>query len=248
LDQGIIKYKNAIWLGHSIEIQEIVTAQLHASPIGGHSGYLVTYKRIKALFYWPHMKDTIQKFVAACSFCQQAKAEHVPYPGLLQPLPVPNQAWKVVTMDFIEGLPVSEYYTSILVVVDKFSNYSHFIKLRHPFSAMQVAKLYMEHIYRLHGMPLAIVSDRDKVFTSTLWKELFKLSGTELCMSTAYHPQSDGQTERVNQCIEAYLRCFIQSTPSKWSQWLHLAEFWYNTCYHTATNHTPFEILYGHAP
>ena len=112
-------------------------------------------------------------------------------------------------MDFIEGLPVSDHYTSILVVVDKFSKYSHFIKLRHPFSALQVAKLYMEHVYKLHGMPIAIVSDRHKVFTNTLWKELFKLSGTQLCMSTTYHPQSDGQTERVNQCIEAYLRCFV---------------------------------------
>jgi hypothetical protein len=106
----------------------------------------------------------------------------------------------------------------------------------------------MEHVYKLHGMPQAIVSDRDKIFTSILWKELFKLSGTSLCMSSAYHPQSDGQTERVNQCIEAYLRCFIHSTPAKWSQWLHLAEFWYNTCYHSALNHTPFEILYGHPP
>ena len=111
------------------------------------------------------------------------------------------------------------------MIVDKFSKYSHFIKVKHPFSALQIAKLYMEHVYKLHGMPQAIVSDRDKIFTSLLWKELFKLSGTSLCMSSAYHPQSDGQTKRVNQCIEAYLRCFIHSTPAKWSQWLHLAEF-----------------------
>jgi hypothetical protein len=90
LAQGIIKYKNAIWLGHSLALQQAVTEQLHASPIGGHSGFLVTYQRVKKLFYWPHMKDTIQKFVAACLVCQQAKSEHVPYPGLLQPLPVPD--------------------------------------------------------------------------------------------------------------------------------------------------------------
>jgi hypothetical protein len=151
-------------------------------------------------------------------------------------------------MDFIEGLPTSDHYNSILVVVDKFSKYSHFIKLKHPFSALQIAKVYMEQVYKLHGMPMAIVSDRDKIFTSLLWKELFKLLGTELSMSIAYHPQSDGQTKRVNQCIEAYLRCFIHSCPSKWSQWLHLAEFWYNTCFHSALNHTPFEVLYGHPP
>jgi len=169
------------------------------------------------------MKTSVKEFVNACVTYQQAKAERVPYPGLLQPLPVPDQAWKVITMDFIEGLPTSSNSNCILVVVDKFSKYSHFIKLKHPFSALQVAHLFMEHVYKLHGMPTAIVSDRDKIFTSLMWKELFKLAGTELAMSSAYHPQSDGQTERVNQCIEGYLRCFIHSCPGTWAQWLHLA-------------------------
>lgn len=151
-------------------------------------------------------------------------------------------------MDFIEGLPKSSNYDCILVVVDKFSKYSHFIKLNHPFTAFKVAKLYIDHVYKLHGMPAAIVSDRDKVFTSQLWQELFKLSGTELRMSSAYHPQSDGQTERVNQCVEAFLRCFIQACPSKWSDWLTLAEFWYNTNFDSSLNKSPFEILYGHEP
>lgn len=106
----------------------------------------------------------------------------------------------------------------------------------------------MEHVYKLHGMPQAIISDRDKIFTSHLWQELFKLSGTELRMSSAYHPQSDGKTERVNQSVEAYLRCFIQNCPTKWSDWLALAEFWYNTNFHSALNKSPFEVLYGHSP
>jgi hypothetical protein len=144
LEQGVIKYKQAIWLGHSIEFQTMVTEQLHASPIGSHSGFLVTYKRIKKLFYWPHMKETIKAFVSSCSVCQQAKLDHVPYPGLLQSLPVPEQAWQVVTMDFIKGLPTSAQFNCILVIVDKFSKYAHFLKLKHPFSALQVAKLYMD--------------------------------------------------------------------------------------------------------
>jgi len=151
-------------------------------------------------------------------------------------------------MDFIEGLPTSATYNCIMVVVDKFSKYSHFIRLAHPFSALKIAKLYMEHVYKLHGIPQAIVSDRDKIFTSQLWQELFKLSGTDLRMSSAYHPQSDGQTERVNQSVEAYLRCFIQNCPTKWSDWLALAEFWYNTNLHSALNKSPFEVLYGHPP
>jgi hypothetical protein len=117
----------------------------------------------------------------------------------------------VVTMDFITGLPKSSGYDCILVVADKFSRYAHFLPLRHPFTALSVAKLYVKEIYTIHGLPLAIVSDRDPIFTSTLWKELFRLTQTELRMSSARHPETDGQTERVNQCLEGFLRCFISS-------------------------------------
>jgi len=131
-------------------------------------------------------------------------------------LPVPEFAWQVVSLDFIEGLPKSKHYNCILVVVDKFSKYSHFIALTHPFTAIQVAIQFMDHVFKLHGMPQAMVSDRDKIFTIAVWQELFKLTGTELHMSTSYHPQTDGQTERVNQCLEAYLRCFVHACPTKW--------------------------------
>ncbi|KAK3137073.1 hypothetical protein QOZ80_5BG0447440 [Eleusine coracana subsp. coracana] len=106
----------------------------------------------------------------------------------------------------------------------------------------------MDGVFKLHGMPQAIISDRDKVFTSKFWQELFGLANTELAMSSAYHPQTDGQTERVNQCVEAYLRCFVQVCPTKWKRWLSLVEFWYNTCYHAALGKMPFEVLYGHGP
>lgn len=219
---------------------------LHASGVGGHSGYEVTYKRIKKMFAWPNMKRTIKNYVASCTVCQQAKSKRVAYPGLLAPLPVPQGAWQIVTLDFIEGLPKSSSFNCILVVVDKFSKYAHFLPLTHPFTALQVATLYMNQVFKLHGLPTVLVSNRDRIFTSTVWQELFKLVGTELRMSTSYHPQTDGQTERVNQCLETYLRCFVHSCPTKWSHWIALAEFWYNTSYHSALNNTPFMILYGH--
>lgn len=178
----------------------------------------------------------------------KAKIERVKYPGLLQPLPVPSHAWQTVSLDFVEGLPKSKGYNCILVVVDKFSKYAHFLPLAHPFTALQVAKLFMDNIFKLHGMPLALISDRDKIFTSQLWQELFRLSDTELQMSTSYHPQTDGQTERVNQCLEAYLRCTVNACPHKWKDWLPLAEFWYNTSFHSSLNSSPFEVLYGHPP
>lgn len=151
-------------------------------------------------------------------------------------------------MDFISGLPPSSKGNCILVVVDKFSKYAHFLPLLHPFTALTVAKVYLSEVYRLHGLPAAIISDRDPIFTSKLWQELFRLIGTQLCLSSSYHPQTDGQTERVNQCLETYLRCFVHSCPKQWPTWLPLAEFWYNNCYHSSLDRSPFEVLYGHTP
>ncbi|WVZ87398.1 hypothetical protein U9M48_034038 [Paspalum notatum var. saurae] len=248
LKNGLIRYKSRIWLAHNPAIQQHILEALHASPTGGHSGVHATYMRIKNLFAWPGLKRMVHTFVTHCAVCQQAKSEWVKYPGLLQPLPVPDYAWQVVSMDFIEGLPLSKGFNCILVVVDKFSKYAHFIPLSHPFTAMKIAMVYMDNIFKLHGLPQAIISDRDRIFTSTLWQELFRLSGTALRMSSAYHPQNDGQTERVNQCLETYLRCFVHGCPTKWKDWLSLAEFWYNTSYHSSLNKTPFEVLYGTQP
>ena len=128
-------------------------------------------------------------------------------------------------MDFIEGLPQSHQANCIMVVVDIFSKYSHFVPLHHPFTAMTVARQFMDNVFKLHGFPQAIVTDRDKIFTSALWKELFHIADVELRMTTAYHPQSDGQTERVNQCLETYLCCFVQACPTKWKLWLHWQSF-----------------------
>lgn len=218
---------------------------LHGSGIGGHSGVTPTYSRIKALFAWPNMKQTVQLFVKQCEVCQQAKVEHIRQPGLLQPLPIPAQAWEIISMDFIEGLPTSDRFNAIMVVIDKFTKYAHFIPIHHPYTAIQIAKIYLDNIYKLHGLPKIMISDRDPVFTSTVWQQLFKLTDTKLIMSSAYHPQTDGQTERLNQCVEAFLRC---TCPRQWSKWLPVAEFWYNTAYHSALGHSPFEVLYGHSP
>lgn len=128
-----------------------------------------TYSRIVRLFAWAKLKLSVKRFVAGCATCKQAKPEHVKYPGLLQPLPVPEQAWEMVTLDFVEGLPMSRGYNSILVVVDKLTRYAHFIALRHPFSALQVAKAYMDNVFKLHGPPDRMVSDRDRIFTSRVW-------------------------------------------------------------------------------
>ena len=142
----------------------------------------------------------------------------------------------MISLDFTEERPSSYKFNCILVVVDLFTKYGHLIPLCHLFTASVVAKAFLEHVYRHHGLPTSILSDRDWIFTSNFWSELFKLADVQLCRSTAYHPQSDGQTERLNQCLKTYLWCFVHSCPAKWSQWLVTAEFWYNTCLHSATS------------
>lgn len=120
----------------------------------------------------------------------------------------------MVSMGFINGLPNSGHANRIMVVADKFSKYAHFIPLHHPFSAQKVAQVFLHFVFRLHGLPTHIISDRDPIFSSSFKKELFKLASLQLCLCFAFHPQSDGQTERVNQCLKTYLRCFVHSCPN----------------------------------
>lgn len=149
----------------------------------------------------------------------------------------------MVSFDFIEGLPRSNRYDCILVVVDKFSKYNHFLPVSHPFSASQVVATYLDQVYRLHGLPDSLIYDRDPVFTSRFWQHLFRKTYTTLRMSTPYHPATDGQTERVNQCLETFLRCFIHSCPKMWSTWLPLAEFWYSTTQVTTVRMASYRSL-----
>jgi hypothetical protein len=140
LQDGLLRHRGRIWLGNNISLHKQVTAALHDSPTGGHSGFPVTYQRIKTLFSWPLMKQFIRRAVQECYACQRAKPERVRYPGLLQPLPVPQAAWEIVSMDFIEGFLKSGCFDGVLVVVDKFSRYAHFIAISHPYTAATVAR------------------------------------------------------------------------------------------------------------
>jgi IS30 family transposase len=146
---------------------------------------------------------------------QQAKHENTKSAGKLLPLKPPNGAWHEVTMDFIEGLPKSDGYDIILLVVDRLTKYAHFIPLKHPFTAAQVASAFLDNVAKIHAVPHSIILDRGHVFTSAFWHALFHAVGTQLHYSTAYHPQTDGQTECINQCLEMYLCCIVHECPKK---------------------------------
>ncbi|KAL2249963.1 UNVERIFIED_CONTAM: Transposon Ty3-G Gag-Pol polyprotein [Sesamum indicum] len=244
---GILRKGGKLCVGSNGELRKRIIQTMHDSALRGHSGITGTLQRLKLLFFWPKVKE-VDTWVKECEVCQRAKSENKAYPGLLQPLPIPKQAWACIPMDFIEGLPKSDGKEAILVIVDRLTKYSDFIALKHPYTTVSIAKIFFYHIYKLHGLPVSIVTDRNKIFTSHFWKELFGLTGVSLDMSTAYHPQTDGQTERVNQCLETYLRCMCHQHPKRWSQWISLAEFWFNTNFHSGLKATPFEALYGYPP
>lgn len=248
IKDGIIKHGSKIYVGASTNMRLQLLENFHQSAIGGHSGAKATYQRIKRVFCWRHLKQMVQKFVAECPVCQLVKVEHVHPAGLLQPLPIPRTPWSCISLDFIEALPKSNGKEVILVVVDRLTKYAHFIPLSHPYTVEQIVAVIPENVVKLHGPPAEIVSDRDRIFTSTLYKQIFQALKVTLKFSTAYHPQTDGQTERVNQCLESYLRSMVFQEPKQWAKWLATAEWWYNTSFHSSLNMTPFEALYHYPP
>lgn len=162
------------------------------------------------------------------------KFEHIPYPRLLAPLTVQESAWTHVSMDFVEGLPKFQGKDVILVVVDRFTKYAHSIASSHPYIAQDIVTIYLDNVFKFYGLPTVMVTDRDPIFTSLVWQSLFKSLKVQLHLSYAYHPQTDGQTKRVNQCLENYLRCTCFNSLKGWYHWLSLAEWWYNIAFHTS--------------
>jgi hypothetical protein len=152
------------------------------------------------------MYQAVQDYVKKCDTCQRVKSKTLSPASLLQPLPIPCQVWDDITLNFIEGLPTSHDKDTIFVVVDRLSKSAHFISLTHPFTVKIVAERFVEGVVKLHGLPKTIISDRDPIFISKFWQEFFHMSGTKLQLSSTYHPQTNGQTEVVNHCVEQYLR------------------------------------------
>ncbi|GKB98047.1 ty3-gypsy retrotransposon protein [Tanacetum coccineum] len=242
---GLVFIAGKLFIPPIAKIREQLLNEFHSSFIGGHAGINATIKRLSSSFTWLGLKKDVTQFVNSCTVCQTIKhPNHKPY-GLLQPLPTPSQPWHDISMDFITQLPPSKGKSCIWVIVDRLSKYAHFISLPPNYTAVTLASLFMHEIYRLHGLPKTIVSDRDPLFLSRFWKELFKLMGTKLLHSSAYHPQTDGQTEVVNRCLEMYLRAFVFDEPRTWARLLYLAEFCYNTSHHSSINMSPFKALYG---
>jgi hypothetical protein len=204
------------------------------------------YHNLKEQFSWHGMKREIAFYIARCDDCQRVKAEHQRPAGLLQPLKVPVWKWEEVGMDLITGLPRSNRgHDSIWVIIDRLTKVAHFLSIKTTHKGRDLAELYMSRIVSLHGVPKVIVTDQGTQFTSRFWNKLHEAMGTKLSFSTAYHPQTGGQTERVNQILEDMLRACILSYGTKWEDCFPFAEFSYNNSYQASLQMAPFEALYG---
>ena len=192
------------------------------------------------------MKNEVAEFVAACLTCQRVKAEHKYPGGELQKIELPEWKWEQITMDFVVGLPrTTSGKDSIWVIVDRLTKSAHFIAIKVTFSVEKLAELYVNQIVRLHGVPKAIISDRDGRFTSRFWGSVHTVMGSKLKFSTAFHPQTDGQSERTIQTLEDMLRSCVLDFKGNWDEKLPLIEFSYNNSYHSSIGMAPFEALYG---
>ncbi|KAL5544124.1 hypothetical protein UlMin_007908 [Ulmus minor] len=221
---GILHYKGRLCIPNDAELKEQLLSEAHATPYSVHPGATKMYQDLKERFWWSGMKKEVAEYVAKCLICQKVKAEHQRPGGELQPLDIPEWKWDQITMDFVVGLPrTAKGHDAI----------------------WQLAALYVQEIVRLHGVPKSIVSDRDARFTSKFWKSVQRAMGTSLNFSTAFHPQTDGQSERTIQILEDMLRACVLDFKGTWNRYLPLIEFSYNNSYQATIGMAPYEALYG---
>ena len=245
LVEGLLYYKERLYIPPKPEIKLQILAEAHDIPIAAHPGYIKTYNMLRTSFWWKGLKRDVLSYVTKCLSCQRIKAERIKYPGKLQPNEVPLMKWENISMDFITGLPMSRGFDAIFVVVDMLTKMCHLFPVHKKSSAKDIAHVFMRGVFLYHGLPRRIISDRDSKFTSNFWRAIFEATGTQLSFSTAYHPQTDGQTERVNQIIEDMLRAYCMREPIKWTRYLYLVEFAYNASFQRSIGMSPFKALYG---
>jgi hypothetical protein len=230
-------------------LRETLLLEHHDSRTAGHLGMDKTLEFLGRNFFWPGMKEDVHAYVRTCESCQRNKATNKAPLGLLRPLPIPASKWEHVSMDLVTQLPKTRRgHTAIVTFVDRLTKMVHFAPVGTDIDAPTLAHVFFSVVFKLHGLPKHIVSDRDPRFMSKFWEALFKLMGTKLAMSTAFHPQTDGQTERAHRTLEDMLRAYVNDKHDDWDLHLAAAEFAYNNSRQASTGFTPFYLNYGIHP
>ncbi|KAE8244356.1 hypothetical protein A4X13_0g6653 [Tilletia indica] len=239
-DDDYLLYRHRLFVPQALRHDLI--SQHHDSPAAGHRGHSVTHDLLTRTFDWPGSRRAVRDYVRRCDSCARNKIpRHLPY-GELQPLEVPSRPWQLIGMDHAVDLPVSQGFDSIWIVVCLFSGEAHFVPCHKSDDANTLAQQFLANIFRLHGLPDRIISDRGATFISQFWRRLLHLLDVKASPSTAYHPQTNGKSERTIQTLEAYLRCYISYHQDDWAAWLPLAEFAFNNARSASSEQSPFFI------
>ncbi|QRW24417.1 Retrotransposable element Tf2 protein [Rhizoctonia solani] len=247
MEAGLLFYQGQIVVPDVGTLRTDLLHIFHNSPLAGHPGRQHTLELVSRNYYWPGIRADTYWHVDSCETCQRIrKPKYASIPP--QPLELPVRPWQHVSYDMIVDLPKDGSNDSILVIVDSFTKYGIFVKCSKKLKAPKLAELFLEHVWKRHGMPEKMVSDRGRVFNNKFLKALYKRLGIDPHFSSAYHPQSNGQTERVNPSIEHFLRAYLGVNQRDWTKWLPMAEFAYNNAVHSSTGKTPFKALYGWEP
>ncbi|MBW0593625.1 hypothetical protein O181_133340 [Austropuccinia psidii MF-1] len=229
-------------------IQLRILQKHHDSPLAGHLGQEKTLKLVKGDFHWSGMTQFIKDYVSSCQQCSRNKNIHHINFGFLKPLPIPNGPWNCLSMDFLTQLPLWNSFDSILVIVNRFSKMVVFSPTMSSITSLDLAHLFIKNIFSKNGLPSSIVSDKGLLFVSSFWTNLCQQLKISRDLSTAYHPETDGQTERVNEIPEQYLWMYVSYHQDDWNTWLPLAEFSYNNSDYSSTKQSPFFTVYGRDP
>lgn len=254
LDQKeVLRYNGRIYVPEEPAIRQEIMFQNHDTRMAGHFGARRTLDLISRRYYWPALSHDVQEYVRTCAVCQRSKAQRHSQYGKLSPLPIPEEIFEEVSLDFVTGLPPAKdshdcVYDTILVIVDRFSKMALYIPALKTWDAKEFAKAYFTHVILKFGVQKGIVSDRGSIFTSSFWTEICYQLQVKRRLSTAFHPQTDGQTERQNQTLEQYLRIFASAAQDNWVGLLATAQFAYNNSVHDSTKTTPFYAVYGKHP
>ena len=247
--KGLLRYNGSVYIPQVKAVRDEIIRTNHDDPQGGHFGRARTTDALCRKYYWRGMVKDIRKYVQTCDICQRNKIHRHKEYGLLEPLPTPSRPFETITLDFVTGLPPSMWrgkvYDAILVIVDAYTKWSIYIPCRKDLDAREFAEIILERVCGNFGMPKNIVSDRGSIFTSKFWSNLCFYLGAKRRLSTAFHPQTDGQTERQNQTLEHYLRCYTNFEQDDWTRWLPLAQYTYNHSKHSSTGVSPAEALMG---
>lgn len=235
---GLLYYDNTLYVPQELRLSVLVSR--HDSPLAGHFGLAKTLELITRDYWWPQISHEVAEYIKTCEVCSRSKSKRRKPSGLLHPLPTPTDRWVDVSMDFMSGLPNVDGYDNICVVVDRFTKMAHFIPCKKAIDAKETAKLFIANVVKLHGLPRSILSDRGPQFESKFWDKFWKHLRVTPTLSSGYHPETDGQTERVNSIVAQYLRAYVTYQQDDWVDLLPIAEFVYNNTKHSATGVTPF--------